>query len=667
MHDHAAPVAAVAQLGERLEQARTDPLAGHLHQAERGHLGDLVLGPVPGQAFQQPSQDQLPVGFQHHVDEVDDDDAAHVAQPELADDLLGGFEVVPGDGLLQVPALPGELARVHVDDRHGLGLVDDEGPAARQPDLALQRLGQLLVDAVVGECVPVALPAGEPFGQVRGDVLDVLVDHVPGLVTGHHELAEVLVEHVPDHADGQVGLAVEQRGRAGRLGLLLDRLPLGGEPGDVTGQLHLGGPLGRGADDDAGVLGHHLLEDLLEPVPFGVGQLAADAGHGRAGHVDQVAAGQADQAGQPGALVADRVLGDLHDHRLARLERRLDPLRLALEPADVEVHLAGVEHRIAALADVDEGGLHRRQHVLDLAQVDVADVGLVAGPVHVVLDQHAVLEHRDLGAVLALADHHGPLDRLTAGEELRLGDDRRAAATGLPALAAPLLLGLEPGRPLDRPHVVVAVRLADVHDRVRRVVGGQRVGPGPALGRTTAALAAAPPPAAAGALGFVVGLGAGVGVAIRLGRRGRRILAGRGVCPVPGGTTPAAAAAGTAGRPSAVPLAAVRRVRLRLLACLAILGSRGLRLAVAVVLVAVPAAAAARPPPAAPPRTGAVVIVAGASRAVANSGAGSGATSGGGSGATSGRGRGSRLDRGFWPRRLGPRRRWLEHHLRRLE
>src|SRR6516164_2973300 len=67
----AAAVATLARLGERFEQPGTDPLAGHLHQAERGHLGHLVLGPVPGQALQQPPQDQFPVAFQHHVDEVD--------------------------------------------------------------------------------------------------------------------------------------------------------------------------------------------------------------------------------------------------------------------------------------------------------------------------------------------------------------------------------------------------------------------------------------------------------------------------------------------------------------------------------------------------------------------------------------------------------------------
>src|SRR4029078_6613054 len=169
---------------------------------------------------------------------------------------------------------------------------------------------------------------GDPVGQMRGDVPDVLVDYVPGILAGHHQLAEVLVAHVPDYADGQVALGVEHRGGAVRLGLLLDRLPLGGEPGNVPGQLLLGGSLGRGAHDDARILRHHLLEDLLEAVAFGVRQLATDSGHRRAGHVDQVPPWEADLAGQPGPLVTDRVLGDLHDHRLARFERPLDALGL---------------------------------------------------------------------------------------------------------------------------------------------------------------------------------------------------------------------------------------------------------------------------------------------------------------------------------------------------
>ena len=234
-------------------------------------------------------------------------------------------------------------------------------------------------------------------------------------------------------------------GRAA-LGLLLDVLPAGLEPLDVAGQLVLAGALGRGAHDDAGGVGHDLLEQRLEAVALGVGQLAGDPGRGAVGHVDEEPAGQADLAGQPGALVADRVLGDLHEHGLARGEHGLDLARLAVLVAERgPVDLAGVEHRVAAAADVDERRLHGGQHVLDPAEVDVADQRGLRLAGDVVLDEHLVLEHADLGELVALADDHDPVDRLAAGQELGLADDRRAAPAGLAALAAALLLGLEPG------------------------------------------------------------------------------------------------------------------------------------------------------------------------------------------------------------------------------
>src|SRR4029079_11411047 len=91
------------RLGERLEQALPDALARHLDQAERRHLGDLVLRPVAAEALGEPAQHELAVRLEDHVDEVDDDDPADVTEPELADDLLGGLEVVAGDRLLEVP------------------------------------------------------------------------------------------------------------------------------------------------------------------------------------------------------------------------------------------------------------------------------------------------------------------------------------------------------------------------------------------------------------------------------------------------------------------------------------------------------------------------------------------------------------------------------------
>ena len=295
---HAAAVARLTRLAEGLQQTLTDPLAGHLDQAQRGDLGDLVLGAVAAEALDEPAHDEVTVALEHHVNEVDDDDPAQVAQPQLARDLLGGLEVVAGDRLLEVAPLADVFTGVDVDDDHRLGAVDDQRATGRQPDLAVQRLEQLLIDAVLGEDVFLGGVPGQPRRKVRGDEPDVVLDGLPLAVTLDDQGGEVLVEHVAHNPDDQVGLGVQQRRSAtlGRLGL--DDLPLRLQPAYVVGDLLFGSPLGRRPDDDARVVRDDLLQDRLEAVALGLGQLAADAGHRTFGHVDQVAARQADLAGE---------------------------------------------------------------------------------------------------------------------------------------------------------------------------------------------------------------------------------------------------------------------------------------------------------------------------------------------------------------------------------
>ncbi|MPM31301.1 hypothetical protein SDC9_77856 [bioreactor metagenome] len=547
--DDVAPVVAhLAGLGEGLGQTGADLLAGHLHQAEAGHLRDLVPRTVPAQALDQPAQQQLPVAGQHHVDEVDDDDAADVTQSQLADDLLGGLEVVGGDRRLEVAAVAGELAGVDVDDGHRLGAVDDQRAAGGQVHLALQRLGDLLVEAVVREDVTAgpAVPVHDPLTQVRRDVLEVvrqgLVRVVVLTVAVDDELGEVLGEQVADRPDGQIRLAVEELRRGGVLGPLLDGVPLGLEPADVVDELLLGGTLGRGADDDAGTLLDQVGEDVLQPLALDVGQLARDAGQMAAGGVHHVAAGEGDVVGQPGPLGPHRVLGHLDDDRLARLQDAFDPAIGVRGAVRVPVDLTGVEHGVAATADVDEGGLHRRQHVLHLAEVDVADQRRGRLTVDVVLDQDTVLEDGDLGVLLTLAEHHLALHRLTAGQELRLGGDRGAATTGGAALTAALTLRLQPGRPLDRVDLVAGggVRFADLDHDVGRVVLGTGAG-------VLAATAAAPTttrgarraPLALGPVGGRPGLGRPLLVTRGLFRFGGSLLDGclLGGALLPGGSS----------------------------------------------------------------------------------------------------------------------------------
>ncbi len=82
-----------------------------------------------------------------HVDEVDDDDPAQVAEPQLAADGLYRLEVGLEDGLFQV-VVPHETAGVDVDGGHRLGLVDDQVATRLQLHPPCQRLLDLVFHVV---------------------------------------------------------------------------------------------------------------------------------------------------------------------------------------------------------------------------------------------------------------------------------------------------------------------------------------------------------------------------------------------------------------------------------------------------------------------------------------------------------------------------------------
>ena len=69
----------------------------------------------------------------------------------MAHNLFSGLEVVLGDGLFEVSARTHELARIHVNDGHGLGAVDHKRSTAGEVDLAVERLLNLFGHTEFGE------------------------------------------------------------------------------------------------------------------------------------------------------------------------------------------------------------------------------------------------------------------------------------------------------------------------------------------------------------------------------------------------------------------------------------------------------------------------------------------------------------------------------------
>ena len=133
--DVAGAVAARAGDVAGFGQCRAQTLARQLKQAEAADLAGLNAGAVVAQRVAQAAFDFALVLLRLHVDEVDDDQAAQVAQAQLTGDFIGRFAVGAEGGLLDVGALGG-AARVDVDRHQRFSVVYDHGAAQGQADLA---------------------------------------------------------------------------------------------------------------------------------------------------------------------------------------------------------------------------------------------------------------------------------------------------------------------------------------------------------------------------------------------------------------------------------------------------------------------------------------------------------------------------------------------------
>ena len=159
-----------------------------------------------------------------HVDEVDDDDPAQVAQAQLAGDRGGRLEVGLEDGFLEV-AMADEGAGVHVDGGHRLGRIDDQVAAGLQQYLALQGFLDFVLDAVEIEDRSLARVMFEAIGNLRHQFFDEGSDLLEVLSRVDADLLDPRVHQVAQGTDRQGQVFVDHRRRADGLDLRGDLVP----------------------------------------------------------------------------------------------------------------------------------------------------------------------------------------------------------------------------------------------------------------------------------------------------------------------------------------------------------------------------------------------------------------------------------------------------------
>src|SRR6185437_348705 len=249
--DHARAGADVAGGGERAFQRLLDSFAGDGDEAEIIKLQDLGWRAIVLQLFFERRHDAVAVLALIHVDEVDDDDAAEIAQTDLAHDLRDGVEIGLDDGVFEARGLADILAGVDVDRDEGLGLVDDNRTAGLEPDLRAQRLVDLLSDAELLEerrLLEVELDAANQRG------LETLQEAQHALVLGfgvHPDGGEVVGHLVAQDALDEIEIVVDQRRRLRGLAAALDIRPEVQQEAQIAPQLFFARAFGGGAHDEA--------------------------------------------------------------------------------------------------------------------------------------------------------------------------------------------------------------------------------------------------------------------------------------------------------------------------------------------------------------------------------------------------------------------------------
>src|ERR1035437_1530431 len=324
--DHAGGLAGGAGDREGAFEGLLDALAGDGDQTKVVELENLGGGAVGFEGFFEGGHDAETVLAVVHVDEVDDDDAAQVAEANLADDLGDGVEVGLDDGVLEARRLADVLAGVDVDGDQGFSLVDDDGAAALEPDFGAEGLGDFFLNAEVleersllGGGVDAAEEGGREAVQEADDALVVFL----GIYPDGGEVAADLISQDPLD---QPQIVIDQGRGVRGVGALLDLRPEIEQEAQCGAQLLFGRALGGGADDEsAGGLAAFVDENPLEALALLIGgDFAADANVGDGGHEDQEAAGEGEVRGDARALLGDGLLGDLDEKLLSGLEQVAD-------------------------------------------------------------------------------------------------------------------------------------------------------------------------------------------------------------------------------------------------------------------------------------------------------------------------------------------------------
>ncbi len=142
--------AARADVMAGLTQRRAQTLAGHLQQAKARDMANLDTRAILTHRFAQAVFNRALVANRRHVNEVDNNQTAQVAQAELAGDFISGFQVGVEGRLFDVAAACCTRG-VDVDSGQRFSGIDNDRTAGREAHFTLEGRLNLGFDLIMAE------------------------------------------------------------------------------------------------------------------------------------------------------------------------------------------------------------------------------------------------------------------------------------------------------------------------------------------------------------------------------------------------------------------------------------------------------------------------------------------------------------------------------------
>lgn len=290
-------------------------LTGHLHDAEWGDGEDVAFCFIFAHFFPDDVEDGLAVATVFHIDEVEDDEAADVAEFDLAGDFVSGFEIGLDDVVFAVFASAFMGAGIYVDGGEGFGFFDDDFASGGEGDAFHEGLFDLAFDIEAFEDWDFFFEECDFVFGARGDFLYGLADEFVVFLFIDEDAIDVFGKKVSYGAFEDIGFLVEEDWFFRFLDFFANGLPFFEEEMEVADEVAGFFAFAGGADNDAHALGDgEGFEDGFEAIAFfAVFDFSGDTALAGVRGEDEEAAWERDVGGDTWAFGTDLRFGDLDD------------------------------------------------------------------------------------------------------------------------------------------------------------------------------------------------------------------------------------------------------------------------------------------------------------------------------------------------------------------